>query len=122
MGLPIVTPFFSAKFLPTTHSSAPAVNHDPSMRHQGFVCLNPVTKVPPVGSETACSDHAPIKTASPLPDGLTKVAEAGEKRGVQDATLASRIGLKATMLLCQKMVLSFGRSASGRYAPEFTGR
>src|ERR1700740_1614928 len=104
------------------HCPAPSLNQEPSTRHQGLVCLRPVTKPPPSGSGTEWSDHAPIKTLSPSAASFTKVAEAGESCGVQEVTLTSSTGEKPMMLLCQKIVLSLGRSASGRYAPAFTGR
>src|ERR1700704_4436259 len=115
------TPFLSANALPTTHSPAPSSNQEPSTCHQGLVCCNPVINFPPSGRATGWFDQAPINTASPLAAGLTKVADAGDQRRVDDATLISRMGEKAITLLCQKMVLSFGRSVSGRYAPAFTG-
>src|SRR6266478_4553810 len=121
-GLPISTAFLSAKAFPTMHSPAPSSNQEPSTRHHGFVSCNPVMNSPPSGKAIGWFDHVPINTESPSAAGLTKVADAGDQRGVDEATLTSRIGANPVMLLCQKIVLSFGRSASGRYAPAFTGR
>ncbi len=121
-GLPIITPFLSANAFPTMHSPAPSSNQEPSTRHQGLVCCNPVMNFPPSGRATGWFDHVPIKTASPSAAGLTKVADAGDQRGVEDETLTSRMGEKPMTLLCQKIVFNFGTSASGRYAPASTGR
>src|SRR2546422_7261958 len=102
---PTLSEFLLANFFPTMHSAAPSWNQAPSTCHHGFVCPRPVTNAPPSGNFTSRADQVPIRIASPLGESFTNAAEAGENRGVEEATLASRMGAKATMLLCQKMDL-----------------
>src|SRR5712664_44743 len=115
---PIFAPTFFEKFAPTTHCSESSPNHCPLTSHQGFVFSAPVRYVVPSGMATLCCAQVPIKVALPATAGVIQELEAGDQASIGN----SRIGLKPIMLLCQKMVLSLGRSASGRYAPAFTGR
>jgi hypothetical protein len=54
----------------------------------------------------------------PIPELILPSSRANGKASAR----ISSTGVNAIMLLCQKMVFNFGRSASGRYAPAFTGR
>src|ERR1700737_2332074 len=61
---PILTPFFFANSIPTTHSLLFSENHRPSIRHHGSVFATPVLNVLPSGRLTSCSAHVPISEVS----------------------------------------------------------